>query len=378
MARLSDLPHVWRTLGPIGFVKRVFRETLEDYVFTWAASLAYSWMFAVFPFLIFLLALLPYLPEVTKNDAAGHVKTLFAQVFTPEASRVVSQELDNLVDSPRAGILSITILVVLYSASGGIAATMAALDRAYDIEVPRSYVQTRGMALLVTISVALIVLTLIALMPVGTSILNWADERGLIPDWARFAINLVRYTMSVVLMFTILSIVYYLGPSVRGTWRWITPGSLFVVVVWVLLGFAFRFYIERFGAASYARTYGAIGGVAILLLVFYVDAIVLLVGAEINSEVDFAVLGVTSSTAPSAHKTPPRADLDAADLRMLAQLKRRRPSLTIFDHAPAATGVAPHPLLADQEKQKAADEAEKAELAADWAKRHGKDKPDNA
>lgn len=342
MACLSDIPHVWKTVGPFGFAKRVVRETLDDYVFTWAASLAYSWMFAVFPFLIFLLALLPYLPDPAKHDATNRIKDMIAQAIPSEAGNTLQRELDNLVETPRGGLLSIGILFALYAASGGMAATMVALDRCYDIEVSRPYVQTRAVAIGLTITVATLILALICLMPVGTSMLRWAREYELIPAWAGWAINLGRYTAAAVLMFTILSLVYYFGPSVRGRWRWVTPGSLFVVVVWVMLGFAFRWYIDRFGAASYARTYGAIGSVAILLLVFYIDAIVLLIGAEINSEVDFAVLGVGSSSA-GGQVTPPKPRLSDADHKLLRGLRRRRPQMAVWSPPPPSGGATPTP-----------------------------------
>ena len=333
MARLGDIPHVWRTVGPLGVARRVVRETMDDYVFTWAASLAYSWMFAVFPFLIFLVALLPYLPEPAKSEATSEIKEMIAQAIPSQAGETLQRELDNLVSTRRVGLLSIGILIALYGASNGIAATMTALDRAYDIEVSRGYVQTRAIATGLTLALATIILLIIALMPVGTSVMRWAQEYGLIPDWARWMINAVRYSAATVLMFTILSLVYYFGPSVRGRWRWVSPGSLFVVICWVILAFAFRWYIDVYGAASYARTYGAIGGVAILLVVFYVDAIVLLIGAEINSEIDFAVLGVASSTNRD-RPTPARANLSSGDLKLLEQLKRRRPGMAI--HAPPA------------------------------------------
>lgn len=342
MARLGDIPHVWRTVGPIGFVRRVVRETLEDYVFTWAASLAYSWMFAVFPFLIFLLALLPYLPEPAKTEATGEIKQMIAQAVPSQAGVTLQRELDNLVSTPRGGLLSLGILVALYGASNGIAATMTALDRTYDIELGRNYVQTRAIAAGLTLAVASLIIALICLVPVSTSLLRWADANGLIPDWLRWLINLGRYSAAVVLMFTILSLVYYFGPSVRGRWRWVSPGAIFVVTCWVVLGFAFRWYIDRYAAASYARTYGAIGGVAIMLLVFYIDAIVLLIGAEINSEIDFAVLGVASS-ANRDRVTPAKPDLTPADRKLLAQLKRRRPGMAIYQPPTEAPAPASPP-----------------------------------
>jgi hypothetical protein len=99
-----------------------------------------------------------------------------------------------------------------------------------------------------------------------------------------------RFSLGILLMLATVAIIYYFGPNVKQKWRLLTPGAVFTVVVWVALGGAFRAYIDKYG--KYDQTYGAVGGVAILLLFFYIDAVVLLIGAEINSEVDFVSLGL--------------------------------------------------------------------------------------
>ena len=95
-------------------------------------------------------------------------------------------------------------------------------------------------------------------------------------------------------MVTVVAVIYYNGPSIRHRFVWLTPGGVFAIVVWLVLGFAFRFYVQKWG--KYNETYGTVGGVVILLLFFYIDALVLLIGAEINSEVDFEVLKVRRGT----------------------------------------------------------------------------------
>jgi membrane protein len=102
--------------------------------------------------------------------------------------------------------------------------------------------------------------------------------------------DVLRWLLALVFMFLALAIMYYWGPSFRGKWRSITPGAVFSVVVWIVLGIGFRYYIEHF--AHYNQMYGTVGGVAILLFLFYVDSAVLLIGAEINSEIDFALLNL--------------------------------------------------------------------------------------
>lgn len=342
MARLRDLPHVLRTVGPFQFGLRVWRETLDDSVFTWAAALAYSWMFAIFPFLIFLLALLPYVPDQYKKPVQDQLNEQIAYVAPSEAGHSLRVMLNELLnpDRPTAGLLSIGILVALYAASGGMNATMAALDRCYDVEIGRKFVFQRFVAALLTVSVATLILLVMCLVPVASQIVSSEAIRqylNLEGVWG-YLFNFSRYFIALMLCLTVLSLVYHFGPSVRSHWSWISPGSVFVVIVWAVLAFAFRYYIDNFAAASYARTYGVVGSIVLLLLVLYVDAIVLLIGAEINSEIDFAVLGLTSS-ANRAYPTPPREGLSDREKVMLLELQRRRPGATAMA-AMAARGEA--------------------------------------
>jgi membrane protein len=234
--------------------------------------------------------------------------------------------------------LSIGILVALYAASGGMNATMAALDRCYDVEIGRKFVFQRFVAALLTITVATLILLVLCLVPVTTQIVSSETVRqylNLEGVWG-YVFNFSRYFIALMLCLTILSLVYHFGPSVRSHWSWISPGSVFVVTVWAILAFAFRYYIDNFAAASYAKTYGVVGSIVLLLLVLYVDAIVLLIGAEINSEIDFAVLGLSSS-ANRGQKTPARENLSNREKVMLLELQRRRPGATAMD-AMAARG----------------------------------------
>jgi hypothetical protein len=119
--------------------------------------------------------------------------------------------------------------------------------------------------------------------------------------------------------------VYYFGPSFKQKFHTITPGAAFCVLVWIVLGVGFKLYVSRFGGAeSYNKTYGAVAGAAILLLFFYIDALVLLIGAEINSELDFAVLGIPSGSTPEAQETVTTATTMEPEQQALAEELRER------------------------------------------------------
>jgi len=297
MARLRDFPAVCRSVGFIAFCRRVWTEFSKDNLLTWAAALAYSWLFAIFPFFIFLIALIPHLPARFTGGAMAQIHALLREL-PPEMSDVLWNNIHHFADTVLTQktdrLILIGLLVALWSASGGISNTMSALDRCYELEKSRPFWMHRLIALGLTIVVAVILLLVVVLLPMATIAEGWIVHNGHLSRFAPWllAFDAARWIASVILMFAVLSLIYHFGPSIKHHFSWVTPGAVFVVVVWIALGLGFRSYVIHIGAKSYARTYGTVGGVAIMLLLFYLDAVVMLLGAEINSEIDYEVLKV--------------------------------------------------------------------------------------
>lgn len=307
MARLRDVSHVLKTVGPFTFVIRVWKQLGEDAVFTWASALAYSWLFAVFPFLVFLLSLVPLVPKQLRQDVKPTVgEWIDKSIPTTDIANLVKGLVLPVLDKDgAAGFLSFGLILAAWGASGGMAMTMSALDKAYDIEKSRSWFRQRIFALMLTAVVASMVIAVLILMPVGTGVIAWlikhaADLHIPFSAWLLVLVNVVRYAIALLLLIAITAIIYHFGPYLKQKWHFITPGAVFAIGVWLLLGSLFKLYITKFGGqANYNKTYGAVAGSVILLLFFYIDALVLLVGAEINSEIDFAVTGARGG-APTA------------------------------------------------------------------------------
>jgi membrane protein len=297
MARLLDVSKVFRSVGLIPFVLRVWQEVTKDNLFTWAAALAYSWLFAIFPFFIFVLAVIPHLPARVTRGAIEQIH-VFIRAFPPQVADVLwtnVSRLSHTMDPKTAKPLIVVGLVVaLWSASSGTSNTMSALDRCYELERGRPFWKHRILAIGLTIVVALVLLLVLVLLPVATLVKTWIVNVGHLSKLAPWlvAFDVARWTAAILLMFAVLSLMYYFGPAVKHRFAWVTPGAVFAVAVWIGLGLGFRFYIVHIGGKGYAKTYGTVGGVAIMLLLFYLDALVLLIGAEINSEIDFEVLKV--------------------------------------------------------------------------------------
>lgn len=339
MARLSDVNLVIRRVGLWTFTKRVWREVSDDHLLTWAAALAYSWLFAVFPFLIFLLTLVPYLPDNATAQASRQIQEFLYTWLAESSAYTIWENIKGVLDRPRGGLMSIGVLVSIWAASGGVNMTITALDRCFEIDKGRSMVRQRLLAIAITVVVASMILAVLVLIPIGNILTRYVLEHWpkatYLPQWLVWLWYAARYVLAGVLMFTVVAVMYHFGPCVKQRWRVFSPGAVFSVGVWILLGVAFRWYVNSFGRESYNRTYGTVGGVAVLLLFFYFDAIVFMIGAEINSEIDYEVLGV------------PRGSTDFVNVPqpMFADMSQPMAAAMASDSAqpnPASDGSATH------------------------------------
>ncbi|MFT3788071.1 MAG: YihY/virulence factor BrkB family protein [Tepidisphaeraceae bacterium] len=335
MARLREVGPVLRKVGAWQFVKNVFHEIGDDGVFTIAAAVAFYWFLAFVPLLIFMLSLLPLLPESVRASTQEQVtKKITEYGAVGSAHDIVTKQMDNLLDpkKPRGGLVSVAMLAAIWASSAGLNATMSALDDCYDIEKRRSFIKQRGLAVIMTIGVVLAVLIVLLLIPISGVALTLL-ERNLpaqeLHRWlstpTRVLLDLARYTIGLALVMLIISSIYQFGVTVRRRWTLITPGAVFSVFVVLLTAYGFSFYIERMGQTSYNQTYGALAGIVILLLLFYFYAVAFLIGAEINAEIDFAIVGLHDD--PAEPNDAPLVASNGEDLeRYKQQLITRRKS----------------------------------------------------
>ncbi|HEY0007701.1 MAG TPA: YihY/virulence factor BrkB family protein [Tepidisphaeraceae bacterium] len=295
MARFKDLNYVLRNYGALPFAKRLYREINEDNIFTNAAAMAYAWIFAVFPFFIFLLSLLPYLPDQARATAKDFVGQILAETVTGEAAKAVLENVNKVMDEPRGGLLSFGLLLTIYAASGGMNTTLTSLDQAFDTSKYRSYLVRRGVAILLTVFVVVCLVIIMLMLPIGSSVEALLERyrQKLPPSWQDLTsgpslvlINIARYAIGLSVMQIMIGVIYIYGPSARRRIRFFTPGSIFTGAGWILMGFGMRIYVESY--ANFPKTYGTVAGMVVLLMIFYLDAVILLIGAEIDSEIEHA------------------------------------------------------------------------------------------
>jgi membrane protein len=271
------------TLSWSELLKRTWRETQADNGFGLAAQLAYYFFLALFPALLFLLALASFLPA---QDLIGRAVTMLQGVAPAEVISIIQDQLGKIAEGNSGGLLSFGVIAAIWSSSAAMVAIIDALNRAYDVEDARPWWKQRLTAILLTIGVALFLLVSLALVIAGPQLAEFVAARVGLGAAFEWTWKILQWPVVFALVATALGLVYYFAPDVDQDFAWITPGSLVATMLWLVGSLAFRFYVVNFG--SYNETYGAIGGVMVLMLWLYLTGLVVIIGAEMNAEVEHA------------------------------------------------------------------------------------------
>jgi membrane protein len=273
-----DVPIAWREV-----LKRTVNEIGEDNCLGLAAQLAFYFLMALFPALLFLVALIGYLPvENALSELLGTLGTVAPQ----ELVRLLRDQLAQIAEGSQASLLTIGIIGAIWSSSAAMVAIIDALNRAYDVTEWRPWWKRRLLAMLLTVALALFIIIALALVLVGPAmalgIANWFGLGSTVAlVWA-----LLRWPVIIFCVVFGVDLVYHFAPNRRGRWVWITPGSMLATALWIVSSIAFRVYVTTFG--DYTATYGAIGGAIVTMLWFYVSSIAILIGAELNGVIEEA------------------------------------------------------------------------------------------
>ena len=265
----------WKLRGlSVGeLARRSWNELWADEVVDRAAGLSYYFLFAFFPTLLFLAALLSMLPI---PDLMDRLMSYLASVLPGDAASLVEKTLGEITKEKRTGLLSIGALAALWAASAGVASMMNALNIAYDVEDQRAWWKRRVIAIALTIVLSLLVLGAMVLLVFGGAIGKALGGVIGLGDLAVKAWMVVQWPIAIGFVVLALALLYYAAPAVEHRrWYWVTPGSLFATVAWLLVSVGLRFYVSNF--ADYNATYGSMGGVILLMLWLYLGGLVLCV-----------------------------------------------------------------------------------------------------
>ena len=275
----TDLP---RRAWP-GVLKRTVREFNGDHLTDLAAALTYYGILAIFPMLVVIVSLLGLLGHSVTQSLIHNLSA----VAPGTAKQILTNAIKNIQSSRgTAGVAFVVGLVAaMWSASGYVAAFMRASNVVWDVEEGRPFYKTLPVRLAVTF-VTVVLLTLSAAAVVFTGSL--ASKLGNLIGVGSTAVqvwDIAKWPVLALIVVLILAILYYAAPNVRQPgFRWVTPGGILAVVLWIAASAAFAFYVANF--SSYNKTYGALASVVIFLVWLWITNIVILLGAELNAEIE--------------------------------------------------------------------------------------------
>lgn len=298
-------------ISPIELGKRAVKGFLGHDMTTYAAALAYSALFSLFPFLIFFIALLGFL----------HIPQFFdwlleqgQQALPASAFSLLETTVSEIQGQANGGLLSVGIVTAIWGASSGVRALMNALNVAYGIEETRAAWKKYLYSVIYTIGLATMIIGMTALMLLGPQSMDWLAGQLHLGSVFVTVWNIGRWPVLVLLMILIVALVYYVAPNVKQSFRLISPGSVVAVVLWLLASIGLSIYVSNF--SNYSATYGSLAGVVILLFYLYVSASVLLLGAEVNVVVYKAKIGQPVPDDQSGETHAAKADSDG-DLTLI-------------------------------------------------------------
>jgi membrane protein len=269
----------WPQLG-----KRVWNEIQEDEVFGRAAELSYYFLLALFPLLIFLTSIL----GLILGSDTGTQQTLFSylsRVMPPSAFQLINSTMLEVSASSSGSKISFGLLAALWAASNGMGAITGSLNVAYDVKETRPWWKQRLTAIGLTVALSVLIISALILVVGGGHIADFLARTLGFSSVFSITWKIVQWPVVLGFMISAFALIYYFAPDLRDqAWKWLTPGSAIGVALWLLVSVAFRVYLHYFD--SYSKTYGSLGAVIVLMLWLYFTGLAILIGGEINSEIE--------------------------------------------------------------------------------------------
>jgi membrane protein len=246
-------------------------------------SIAFSFFLALFPALIFVFTLIPFLGIEALNEK--NIEDLLQTVLpSGEFYKFIFGTLNGVLVKKRGDLLTVSFLLCGYLTTNGVLAMMASFDKSYENYTKRSTLQARWVATKISFLLILMFLLSVVMIVVGQDLFRYLFSILQIDNFfTRFLINFLRYFVLVMLFFFSISLIYYYGPSTKKKYRFISPGATVATILSLLASLAFSFYVRHF--SQYNTIFGSIGTIMLLMIWFNLNAFVLLVGYELNASI---------------------------------------------------------------------------------------------
>ena len=277
------LAHLRVPLSWTELLKRAAKEAFDDNVFDLAAQQAYYFFFALFPALLFAIAVASFFPLQGLIDETVAMMSRFAP---KDVIDILTGAMQSLSQQNSGGVLTFAFVVTIWSSSGAMVSIITTLNAAYDVTESRPWWKTRLIAIALTVGIAVFILISMVLVVAGPTLAeNIAARMNLGPAF-KWTWWVLQWPVVFALVASAIGLVYYFAPDVEQDWVWITPGSVLATALWLLVSLALKLYYTVVPNANAA--YGTIGGIMVLMLWFYLSGMALLLGAEMNAEIEHA------------------------------------------------------------------------------------------
>ncbi len=258
-----------------------FKGLWQGSITTRAAALSFTFFLALFPAIMFFFTLIPYVPI----HGLQHTLLSMLKDVLPEATYAqASSTIEDIVIRQHGNLLSIGFITAIYFSTSGINGIMRAFNNSIHVKETRPFFKQKAVALLLVVIVSVLAIIAIALVAGGSNFLHFLQREGIVKrHFIYYTLMVCKWIIIVVLFFFVVSFIYFLGPAKHSRFRFISPGSTLATLLFILTSMGFDFYISHF--SSYNKLYGSIGALIIILIWIYFNAIVLLIGFELNASI---------------------------------------------------------------------------------------------
>ncbi|MDD2385586.1 MAG: YihY/virulence factor BrkB family protein [Bacteroidales bacterium] len=261
-----------------------FKGIQEGAVSMRASSVAFNLFIAIFPALIFFFSLIPFIPV---QNFQYELFSILAEVLPDSAYSLLHETISDTILNQRSSILSIGFFLMLFFASNGVLSFIEAFNNSYHHVDSRNWISKRLISVLLIVIVSVLLLLAISLIVVGNNyFLNFMGDHQFQQKYSSalfFVIGVFKWILVIGLYFLAISFLYFLAPAKKSRFRFITPGAIFATVLQVISSLGFAYYVNNF--ARYNKLYGSIGTIIVVMLLFYITALALIIGFELNASI---------------------------------------------------------------------------------------------
>jgi membrane protein len=268
-------------------VRTFFRKLQKDEAIDRANGVAFNFILAIFPAIIFLFTLIPYISHYVPSVNQESILNFLSQLFPDTMMDAVSTTVHDIINNTRGGLLTLGFLFSLYLATNGMMSLMRAFNACYKTIENRSGFKMRMIATALTVSLAVVLILAIILLVVGEFVLDFATGLLSIDEYTVYLLLALRFIVIFIVFFIAIALIYYFGPAIHFNWKFFSMGSFVATLLCIVISYGFSFYVTNFG--TYNKLYGSIGVLIALMVWVQLITIVLMLGYELNASVHQAI-----------------------------------------------------------------------------------------